>query len=127
MAPPPPAGPTRVFLSALGSALRGGGPAKRRPRTAAQVPAGWTASHEFWAKRRYRELGFADRDAYLTGFWNAFFTSRNVDDLLVMAGTWERSDVGATRGRGGSVRTALEAVRADTASLPGLRNQRFAP
>jgi len=118
---------TRVFLSALGSALRGDGPAKRRLRAAARVFAGWAASHEFWAERRYRELGFADRDAYLTGFWDAFFTSRDVDDLLVMVGTWERGDVGATPGYGGSVRTALEAVRADTVSLPGLRDQCFAP
>ncbi|MEU6032003.1 alpha/beta fold hydrolase [Streptomyces tauricus] len=118
---------TRVFLSALGSALRGDGPAKRRLRAAARVFAGWAASHEFWAERLYRELGFVDRDAYLTGFWDAFFTSRDVDDLLVMVSTWERSDVGATRGYGGSVRTALEAVRADTVLLPGLRDQCFAP
>lgn len=118
---------TLVFLSALGSALRGDGPAKRRLRAAARAFAAGSASHEFWAERRYRELGFADRDAYLIGFWDAFFTSRNVDDLLVMVGTWERSDVGATPGYGGSARTALEAVLADTVSLPGLRDQYFEP
>lgn len=116
----------RVFLAALGAALRGDGPPERRQRAAARVFAGWATSHEFWAKGLYRELGFADLDAYFRDFWDAFFTSRDLDDLLVMVGTWERSDVGATRGHR-DARAALEAVRADTVLLPAARDQCFPP
>lgn len=117
---------TRVFLAALGAALRAGGPVERRQRTAARIFAGWAASHEFWARELYQELGFADRDGYLRDFWDAFFVGRDIGDLLVMIGTWERSDVGASRGHA-DARAALESVRADTVLLPGARDQCFAP
>lgn len=67
-----------------------------------------------------------DTDRYrvvVPGLFGNGFSSSPSDHL----GTRERGDVGATRGYGGSVRTALEAVRADTVSLPGPRDQCFAP
>jgi homoserine O-acetyltransferase/O-succinyltransferase len=116
----------RVFLAGLGAALRGGGPGDAGRRAAARLFAGWAASHGFWTDRLYRELGFTDREAYLTGFWEELFVAKQASDLLAQVSTWESSDVGATPGFAGGTRAALASIRAETVLLPGLRDLCFA-
>jgi homoserine O-acetyltransferase/O-succinyltransferase len=117
----------RVFLGGLKAVLGHGGPGDRGLRAVGRVFAGWAASHDFWAERRYRELGFEDREDYLTGFWEALFADKHPEDLMTTASTWENADVGATAGFGGDTRAALASIRAETVTLPGQHDLCFAP
>ncbi|MFJ8621850.1 alpha/beta fold hydrolase [Kitasatospora sp. NPDC093550] len=129
----------RVFLAALAAALRADGSADgstdgspdggahRGRRAAGRVFAGWAASHPFWARGCYRELGFASREEYLTGFWEEFFVAGpSTEDLLTMIDTWARADVGATPGFDGRTEAALGSVTAEAVLLPSARDLCFA-
>ncbi|MFI1168027.1 alpha/beta fold hydrolase [Streptomyces sp. NPDC020801] len=117
----------QVFLSGLAAALAADGGAERGQRAAGRVFAGWAASHPFWARHAYRELGFAGREDYLTGFWEPFFVAGPAPaDLLAMVRTWEHADVGATPGFDGSAEAALSSVTAEAVLLPGALDQCFA-
>ncbi|MFH9424549.1 alpha/beta fold hydrolase [Streptomyces sp. NPDC017529] len=117
----------RVFLAGLAAALTADGGGERGKLAAGRVFAGWGASHPFWAREAYRELGFADREEYLAGFWEEFFLSGPATvDLLAMARTWECADVGATPGFGGSTEAALASVTAEAVLLPAALDQCFA-
>ncbi|MGW7380985.1 alpha/beta fold hydrolase [Streptomyces sp. NPDC054794] len=116
----------RVFLSGLAAALTADGGAERGKRAAGRVFAGWGASHPFWARQAYQDLGFDSREGYLAGFWEQFFVGGPAtEDLLTMVRTWEHSDVGATPGFGGSADAALASVAAEAVLLPGALDQCF--
>ncbi|MFC9884252.1 alpha/beta fold hydrolase [Streptomyces libani] len=117
----------QVFLAGLAAALTADGGAERGRRAAGRLFAGWGTSHPFWARQTYRELGFATREDYLTGFWEEFFVAGPATaDLLAMVRTWESADVGATPGAGGSAEAALASVTAEAVVLPGALDQCFA-
>lgn len=117
----------QVFLTGLAAALAADGGAGRGQRAAGRVFAGWAASHPFWAGQAYRELGFTDREDYLTRFWEQFFVAGPAAaDLLSMVRTWEHADVGATPGCDGSAEAALSSVTADAVLLPAALDQCFA-
>lgn len=117
----------RVFLTGLAAALAADGGAERGQRAAGRVFAGWAASHPFWAGRSYRDMGFADREGYLAGFWEQFFLAGPAaTDLLAMVRTWEHADVGATPGHDGSADAALSSVTAEAVLLPAALDQCFA-
>lgn len=116
----------QVFLSGLAAALTADGGSELGGRAAGRVFAGWGTSHPFWAQHAYRQLGFASREEYLTGFWEQFFLSGPApEDLMTMVRTWQHADVGATPGFG-SVPAALASVTADVLLLPGALDQCFA-
>lgn len=117
----------QVFLAGLTAALTADGGAEPGRRAAGRVYAGWGSSHAFWAERAYRQLGFGSREEYIAGFWEQFFlTAPGTADLLVMLGTWQHADVGATPGFGGDADAALASVTARALLLPSALDQCFA-
>uniref|UniRef100_UPI0018D0441E alpha/beta fold hydrolase n=1 Tax=Streptomyces clavuligerus TaxID=1901 RepID=UPI0018D0441E len=115
-----------VLLSGLAAALSADA-GERGRKAAGRVFAGWGTSRSFWGRRAHRELGFATREEYLTGFWEQVFLSGpGAADLLTMVRTWENTDVGATPGAGGSVEAALASVTARAVVLPGALDVCFA-
>jgi homoserine O-acetyltransferase len=117
----------KVLLDGLTSALRAGEQDRSGARAAGRVFAGWGASHAFWARELYRGMGFPGREAYLSGFWETFFTGEGrAADLLAMAGTWAGADIGATPGCGGSTAAALASIEAEAALLPAETDACFA-
>lgn len=101
----------RVFLEALLAALaadpRHGTGA--RPvaglRAMGRIYAGWAYSQPWLKAERFREMGFASLDDWLTGYWDALYEARDADDLTAMIRTWiandvaEGQDLGAALGR----------------------------
>jgi homoserine O-acetyltransferase len=78
---------------------------------------------EFYTAELWRELGFASRDDFLTGFVEAYFLPMDPGDLLCMAWKWQRGDV--SRHTGGDLAAALGRIKARTFVLPISTDQFF--
>jgi len=94
-------------------------------RAMARVWAGWGLSQRFYWERLYRRLGYADVDAFLVDFWEAFFLSLDANDLLSQLWTWQHADIAGTPGYDGDWVRALGDIRARTFVTPGERDLYF--
>lgn len=126
----------RVFLEALRGAIRldpdwRGGQYERNPERAlrhfGRIYAGWGLSQEYYWKRAYLELGFSSLEDFLVGFWEAFFLSRDANDLLAQLETWFSGDIGATPGCDGDRERALGRIKARALILPAKKDLYFPP
>lgn len=84
-------------------------------RAVGRVYAGWGLSQQFYADRRYEDLGFSSIENFLVGFWEAFFLSVNAHDMLSQLRTWQTADLSRTPGYSNDIVASLEAI-----SVPGL-------
>jgi homoserine O-acetyltransferase len=84
---------------------------------------GW--STEFFKQEQYKALGFADVDAFITGFMEPYFTAMDPNDLLCMAWKWQRGDV--SRLAGGDLAAALGRIKAKTFVMPIDEDMFFPP
>ncbi len=121
-----------LFLRSLEAALhadpawdgvRFTGVPNRGLRTFARIYASWAASQQFYAKKLYAELGYADLEDYLTRAWEPAYRRRHPLDLLAMIRTWIANDVS----RGGCLAQALGTIRARTLVMPSSTDLYFTP
>jgi len=83
------------------------------------VWAPWLFSQEWWRRELWRKDIPAAKtlSQYLKSFaesWNQL----DANDLILQARTWQRHDVGTTKGFGGSTENALKSIRAAVLYMP---------
>lgn len=79
----------------------------------------WTLmglSTEFWKQERWRELGFSDRESFVSEFFEPMFAALDPNSLLSMAGKWSKGDV--SRHTDGDLAAALGRVQAKVFVMP---------
>lgn len=99
-----------------------GGDYKTPPRKGLEafgmVWAGWLYSQEWWRRELWRASSPAGTtfEQVSNSFRNRFNADAN--DYILQARTWERHDVGATPGFGGSVEGALRSIKVPLLYMP---------
>ena len=127
-----------VFLEGVRAALvadaayHGGHYAPETPpvkglRAVGRVYAGWGLSQPFYREELWRDLGFSSLEAFLVGFWEAFFLRRDANGLLCMLWTWQHADISANPVFDGDLPAALGAIRARALVMPAERDLYFPP
>lgn len=84
---------------------------------------GW--STEFYKQERWRDLGFASMQDFLTGFMFGYFGVMDPNNLLCMAWKWQRGDV--SRSTNGDLKAALGRVTAKMFVMPIDEDMFFPP
>lgn len=83
------------------------------------VWAGWLYSQEWWRRELWKTTAPAGTtlEQYMQHFRN-FIPGADANDMILQARTWERHDVGATRGFGGDVEQALRSIKVPFLYMP---------
>jgi homoserine O-acetyltransferase len=83
------------------------------------VWAPWLYSQEWWRKEMWKTTAppGTTLEQYMARFRN-FIPGADANDLILQCRTWERHDVGATPGFGGSVEAALSSIRVPFLYMP---------
>lgn len=89
--------------------------------------AGWGFSQEWYRRELFKQFGHQTVEEHLTGFWEAFFTSQDANDLLAQAKTWQTNNVGNTAGFAGDHEKALRSIRAKVLVMPCETDLYFPP
>lgn len=92
-----------------------------------RVWAGWALSQEWYRRELYKTMGFADIEAFLVDFWEAFWLRCDANDLLSQLHTWQTADISAAPGYDGDLEKALGAIRATAVQSPGEKDLYFPP
>jgi homoserine acetyltransferase len=102
---------TRVGLKALG-----------------RVYSGWGFSQAFYRERLYETiLGFKDIEDFMVNFWEAWACSKDPENMLVMAHTWQLGDCSQQEPYNGDFRKAMEGIKARALVLPSRTDLYFPP
>jgi homoserine O-acetyltransferase len=126
----------QIFLEGIRAALTAdasfaGGDYAEQPRAGlrafSRVYAGWGLSQSFYWERLYEQLGFADIEEFLTGFWESGFADWDANDLLAMMWTWQHADVGRTPGFDGDTAAALASIKSRALVMPSETDLYFPP
>lgn len=96
-------------------------------RAAGRIYAGWGLSQAFYREELYRQLGFDSVDAFLEGFWEAWWLSVDANDALSQIDTWQVANVAARPGYDGDIERALGDIRAKAFLCPGETDLYFPP
>ncbi|KAL4871301.1 hypothetical protein BDV12DRAFT_164571 [Aspergillus spectabilis] len=90
--------------------------------------AGWGFSQTFYREKLYETaLGFKDLEDFMLNFWEAWALSKEPENLLAMAQTWQNGDVSKQEPYNGDVKKALAAIKAKTLVLPAKTDLYFPP
>jgi homoserine O-acetyltransferase/O-succinyltransferase len=89
--------------------------------------AAWGFSQEWYRLELYKQFGHASVEDHLQKFWEAFFGSQDANNLLTQAVTWQKNDVGNTRGFNGDYRKALRSIKARVLYMPCQTDLYFPP
>jgi len=85
-----------------------------------RVYAGWGFSQAFYRQKLYETaLGFKDLDDFMVNFWEAWSTSKDPDNMLVMLQTWQAGDVSNQEPYNGDFKLAMQGIKAKTMVMPG--------
>jgi homoserine O-acetyltransferase len=81
---------------------------------------GWLFSQEWWRQELWHQISPPGTtfESFVTGLRTNFIPGADANDLILQARTWERHDVGATPGFGGSVEKALASITAPLLYMP---------
>ena len=74
------------------------------------------ASKEFYATEQWKKAGFDSIDAFLSGFWEAWFAPMDPNALLTMLGKWRAADVSLHTS--GDLSKALGRIEAKVFNMP---------
>jgi hypothetical protein len=103
--------PTEIGLKALG-----------------RVYAGWGFSQAFYRERLYESaLGFKDLEDFMLNFWEAWALSKDPENMLVMAHTWQAADCAAQEPYGGDFDKAMKGIKAKALVMPSQTDLYFPP
>jgi len=93
-----------------------------------RVYAGWGFSQAFYREKLYEKvLGFKDLDDFLVNFWEAWSCSKDPENMLVMAHTWQAGDVSQQEPYNGDFKKAMEGIKARALVLPAKTDLYFPP
>ncbi|KAF2119886.1 homoserine acetyltransferase family protein [Lophiotrema nucula] len=93
-----------------------------------RVYAGWGFSQAFYREKLYESmLGFKDLDDFLVNFWEAWALSKDPENMLVMAHTWQAGDCSQQEPYNGDFKKAMEGIKAKALVLPGKTDLYFPP
>ena len=97
-------------------------------RTVARVYAGWGFSQGFYrAECDLNDLGFPSLEAFIVGFWEAFFTEVDANNLLAMLATWQAADISNNSLYDGDFCLALRSIKARALVMPCRTDLYFPP
>ncbi|KNG44471.1 homoserine acetyltransferase family protein [Stemphylium lycopersici] len=95
-----------------------------------RVYAGWGFSQAFYREKLYQTaptLGFKDLDDFLVNFWEAWALSKDPENMLVMAHTWQAGNCSQQEPYGGDFEKAMKGIKAKTLVLPAKTDLYFPP
>ncbi|KAJ4373147.1 hypothetical protein N0V83_003438 [Neocucurbitaria cava] len=95
-----------------------------------RVYAGWGFSQAFYREKLYEKaptLGFKDLDDFLVNFWEAWALSKDPENMLIMALTWQAGDCSQQEPYNGDFKKAMEGIKAKTLVLPAKTDLYFPP
>jgi homoserine O-acetyltransferase len=101
-----------VFLESLRYLLAELGQSEKHLIAFARIYAGWGFSQPFYLEEKWRELGFADLQSFLKGFWESFFLKRDPRNLLSLLWTWQNGDISKNPKFNGDWKMALLSIKA---------------
>jgi len=98
-------------------------------RAVGRVYAGWGLSQAFYWQKLYAQdpFDYASLEDFLVGFWEGFFLSKDANNLLAMAWTWQNGNIGNTPGFDGDHERALASIKAKMIVMPGEKDLYFPP
>jgi homoserine O-acetyltransferase/O-succinyltransferase len=113
----------QIAAIALDSAFHGGdytAQPKRGVELFSLIWEGWLFSQEWWRRELWRQTSPPGTtfDAFVTNLEQNFIPGADANDLILQARTWERHDVGATKGFDGRVEKALGAITVPVLYMP---------
>ncbi len=85
-----------------------------------QIWIGWLFSQEWWRQELWHEISppGTTLDGFVTNLRKNFIPGADANDLILQARTWQRHDVGATPGFGGSIEKALASIKVPLLYMP---------
>jgi homoserine O-acetyltransferase/O-succinyltransferase len=94
-------------------------PPRRGIEAFGMVWLGWLYSQEWWRRELWKTAA-PDRtlEQEIENRRRTFFATADANDLILQARTWQRHDVGGTRGFGGDVQKALRSISAPLLYMP---------
>ncbi|KAL6706078.1 hypothetical protein ACN47E_006180 [Coniothyrium glycines] len=95
-----------------------------------RVYAGWGFSQAFYREKLYETaptLGFKSLDDFLVNFWESWALSKNPENMLVMAHTWQAADCSQQEPYNGDFKKAMQGIKAKTLVLPAQTDLYFPP
>jgi len=93
-----------------------------------RVYAGWGFSQSFYREKLYETvLGFKSLEDFMKNFWEAWSTSKDPENLLVMLHTWQAADCSQQEPYNGDFKAAMQAIKAKTLVLPSKTDLYFPP
>ncbi|KAI4701891.1 hypothetical protein J4E89_010410 [Alternaria sp. Ai002NY15] len=95
-----------------------------------RVYAGWGFSQAFYREKMYETaptLGFKNLDDFLVNFWEAWALSKDPENMLVMAHTWQAGDCSQQEPYDGDFEKAMKGIKAKTLVLPAKTDLYFPP
>jgi homoserine O-acetyltransferase len=97
-------------------------------RAAARVYAGWGFSQPFYREELdIKAMGYASLEDFLVDFWEAFFLTKDPNNLLTMLWTWQNGDISDNEQYNGDFAAALKAIQATAYVMPGKTDLYFPP
>jgi homoserine O-acetyltransferase len=89
--------------------------------------AAWGFSQEWYRQELYKQFGHQSVEEHLQKFWEAFFGSQDANNLITQAITWQKNNVGNSRGFNGDHEQALRSIKARVLSMPCQTDLYFPP
>jgi homoserine acetyltransferase len=126
-----------ALYSAIGtsSAFSPRSPLTRSPReiglkALGRVYAGWGFSQAFYRERLFETaptLGFKNLDDFMVNFWEKWALSKDPENMLVMAHTWQAGDCSAQEPYNGDFAKAMQGIKAKALVMPAKTDLYFPP
>jgi homoserine O-acetyltransferase len=101
-----------------------GGDYTTRPTQGVQlfgsIWAGWLYSQEWWRRQLWKrdDADTTSLETFRANFVRNFLSRADPNDLILQARTWERHDVGTTKGFDGNTEKALASIRVPVLYMP---------
>jgi homoserine acetyltransferase len=93
-----------------------------------RVYSGWGFSQAFYRQKIYEsELGFKNIEDFMVNWWEAWACSKDPENMLVMADTWQTADCSNQEPYNGDFRKAMEGIKARALVLPAQTDLYFPP
>ncbi len=80
---------------------------------------------EFYATEQWQKAGFDSREAFLTGFWEAWFAPMDPNALLTLLRKWRQADVSLQTD--GDLAKAMGRIEAKVFNMPFAQDMMFTP
>ena len=95
-------------------------------RTLAHHWAAWGSSQEWWRQELFRESGANSVEEWIRDS-ESYWLSRDANNLLAQAVTWQTHNVGDTPGFNGNFEAALRSIQARVLMMPSATDLYFPP